>query len=213
MKPMTKRALLAALLLSAIAIGAGPVAAQSETLTYKGRTIKGSPDGRGNAMFFETIKRAIDMAETLPPRQRELAAMVTDLRYEPPTAGARDITDSIIGVYTVGADWKVPGYISFRRNPAMSSALDYLQSLVGNAGYDVWRLRRLEAQRKNNKGEDTYYANLMAKKDPDLNVLAECAQLNDQMAVLKAVDADPRRIDNLSKTINNRNCHGKKPPY
>jgi hypothetical protein len=201
-------ACVAAFLAAAAAWGAEP-----PTVAYKGRALTGSADPRANAAFYEIVKKAIDMAEQLPPRQKALAARIPDLRYDPSLNDAPTVVDSLVGTYVFGRSINDRGSIVFRLNPAMSSPLDYLLAIVANATYDVWRVRLIDAGAVNDAEKIDYYRRLLSRQDPDANILAGCVQLADMLAVYDAVDADPRKTDKLSKETTDRGCHERKAPY
>lgn len=66
------------------------------TVPYRGRSLRsdGSPGGRA---FLDTMRRTIDLAETLPPDLARLARLVTDLRFDPGlrVAGTGELTGDL----------------------------------------------------------------------------------------------------------------------
>lgn len=183
--------------------------AWAESFTYKGRNVT-MPDGGRNAMFEDYIRKAIDMAETLPPKYKSLAAQVTDLRYEPIPSDATDTTahQNVTGTYVIESKDSLKGHISFYRNPAFISPSNYVMSLVGNGIYRQRHAKYVEAQKKGDKAQIDYYEAIMMgkKKDLKLALKAECEIMDTEIGVMKALALDPKRIDAMTKERNNRGC-------
>lgn len=180
---------------------------QAENFTYKGRSVT-MPDGGRNAVFEETIRKAIDMAETLPPKYKSLAAQVSDLRYEPLPSDATGTKgyQNVTGTYVIESKDSLKGHISFYRNPAFLSPANYVLSLVGNGIYRQRHAKFVEAKSKGDKATADYYETIFAKKDLKLTLKAECEIMDSELGVMKALALDPKLIDATAKERNNRGC-------
>jgi hypothetical protein len=121
---------------------ATPQTAASDTVTYKGYTIRTTSDDDGKH-FVEFVKFAIDMTEQLPPDLLKLARASTDLRYEPHAP-----FDQRGGAIVLGSWRHDPktgkGYMSYAENYAVRGQSRIAMTLVGAGVY----LRRDQAGNK-----------------------------------------------------------------
>jgi len=121
---------------------AAPQTSGSDTVTYKGYTIRTTSDDDGKR-FVEFVKFAIDMTDELPPDLLKLARASTDLRYEPHAP-----FDQRGGAIVLGGWRHDPktgkGYMSYSENYAVRGQSRIAITLVGAGIY----LRRDQAGHK-----------------------------------------------------------------
>lgn len=116
----------------------------SPTERYKGFTLIGSGySGVDNALFFATLKSAIDIAVRLSPYLRDLFGRIDTVAYDPP-ASARQVTGTILdidAVYVI-ADRREKAPVIFYGDMVESSTQRVALSLIG-AGMIAARHARL----------------------------------------------------------------------
>jgi hypothetical protein len=193
--------------LSALGVFVSLQPLSAETIDYKGRKIT-VPDGGKNELFLESIRKAIDIVEKMPPKLKALGGLITDLRYDPTPSDATNTSayQNITGVYIVESKESLKGHIQFFRSPVYASPANYAKSIVGNGVYRQRHAKYIEARKTGDKAYMDYYENIVTKKDLKLTLKAECEVMDVDIGVTKALEMDPKLINALTKERSNRGC-------
>lgn len=180
--------------------------AANSAMDYKGRRITAAEGGKADECVA-LLRKAIDMAGTLPAKQRSLAAEVKDLRCLPLDDAQRTnaVADNTIGIYTVASPNSADGYIRFPLNATRLSAAEVVMSLVGNGHYARWHHAYLAAKAKGDPSAQHYRAILTHSDQKAMNV-AECQMLDDRRAVAKALDLGDRWLTSIDRQSKLRAC-------
>jgi len=109
-----------------------PPSTTMEEVAYRGRTIRTLKTEEGRR-FLELIKRAIDLAETLPPDLAALARGTTDLRYEPTEDYDRRGGAIFTGEWRHDASGK--GYMAYPRGIELRQPRELTLNLVAGGVY------------------------------------------------------------------------------
>jgi hypothetical protein len=196
------------------------------SIDYKGRTIVGSANrGIDNDTYFDVVKKAINMVETLPPDLRKQVGSIRLVFYDPPSPSRKknDAYTNVVGVYTIGRNFNEPAPIIFYKDMKYSAPYEVAMSIVGNSLYAEDHLRMIDLRRQmaalrtaGDDGTSDKYkmlerenADLVAvvdKTDQNLLKISTCRGLKRNFDVLKAWNIRPDQRDRISQTMSNRDC-------
>jgi hypothetical protein len=218
-----------AVLMQSSMVRAGEELKRASAIEYKGRTIVGSNyDGINNDLYFDTVKKAIDMIETLPPDLRKAVGSIRRVFYNPPSPQRQrnDAYTNIVGVYTIGPKFEEPAPIIFYKDMKFSAPYEVAMSIVGNSMYAEDHQRMIELRRQmgtmraaGDTSSDKYktlekeHANLQAvldKTDQKLLNVDACRGLKRSFDVLKAWKVRTDEQDAIGRRLSARGCNNLK---
>ncbi len=197
---------------------------------YKGVLLIGSKYADAeNTLFFETVKKAIDMAVELPVALRRYTELIDKIAYDPPSKrrtvkGALNYADA---AYTI-TDLRRKGPLIFYRNMRNSSSLEVSMSLVGGGVLAARHLRlidliaishRSEAGKKDDsdkarQGIEKEIADrmiLVRQADKTLVDQAECDLQFVFMQAERAFGVRKSKISRRMRVLDQRNCWAPRP--
>lgn len=189
---------------------------------YKGKLLVGSkyPDVK-NTAFFENIKFAINLTNSLPPKLRKDIDLIKVIIYDPPSKhrAKNDAFTNTTGVYTIGPDLFQPAPVILYRDPKWVAPVNLAYSLVGNS-VSARRHRtmmdlKLKMDRVNDKAS-TPYKNLKAefdemqaavlKTDQAIVDKYRCKPMLAVFSAMKIWEKNPKKRDAMARNLSSRNC-------
>jgi len=189
---------------------------------YKGRMLVGSsyPDAK-NGGFFDTVKFAIDLTDSLPPQLRKDTDLIKVIISDPPSdfRQKNDSYTNTTGVYTLGPDLFQPAPLILYRDVKWVVPVEVAYSLVASGVLARRHHTMMDLQRKMGEiGDSTkpefqelsaQFKELAAdvlKTDQAIVDRYRCKPLLAVFAAMKVWESDPTKRDAMARNLSSRKC-------